>query len=49
LKGSLKNQKWCLKEPFFEGSLRPLHRFFEEELFKEPWFERFFMEPYMGP
>jgi len=34
--GSLKNslRKWCLEEPFFEGSLTHLYRFFEE-LFKE--------------
>jgi len=33
LKGSLRDHKWCLKEPF-EGTLRHLYRFFEE-LFKE--------------
>jgi len=42
----LRNQKWGLKEPFFEGYL---YRFFEElfkdMFFKEPWFERFFVEP----
>jgi len=30
LKGSLWNQKWCLKEPFLEGFLRHLYRFFVE-------------------
>jgi len=43
------NQKWCLKEQFFEGSLRHIYRYFKNYLrkwfFKEPWFERFFVEP----
>jgi len=51
LKGSLRNHKWCLEEPFVKGSLRHLYRFFEELLrkwfFREPWFERFFVEPEM--
>jgi len=51
LKNSLR--KWFFKEPFFEGYLIHLVRFFEELFhkwfFKEPWFERFFVEPEMAP
>jgi len=49
LKGSLKNQKLCLKETFFKviwdtfiGSLK---NYLRKWLFKEPWFERFCVEP----
>jgi len=44
LKGSLWNQKWDLKEPFVEGSLKnALRKWF----FEEPLFERFLVEPEM--
>jgi len=32
-KGSVWNQKWCLKELLFEGSLRHLYRFFEVTIY----------------
>jgi len=44
IKGSLWNQKWCLKEPLYEGYLK---NYFRTWFFKEPWFERFFVEPKM--
>jgi len=44
---------WGLKEPHFEGSLRHLSGSLKNSLrtwfFKEPWSERFFVEPYMMP
>jgi len=46
LEGSLWNQKWCLKEPFSEGSLK---KYLTKWYFIEPWFERFFVEPEMVP